>query len=1081
MRTSAKTASTFAAATLVAVAALATTLAQQRDADRWDITKPTGPTSTVTFETSEGTWMNVDVSPDGRTLVFDLLGDLYSMPIAGSGNATARRLTTGVAFDMQPRFSPDGKTVAFISDRGGLFNIWVADADGSNVRQVSREQRWWINSPSWSPDGQYIYARRHFVGERSLGAGEIWMFHVSGSEGVQVTERPSIQKDAGEPAISPDGRTLYYSRDVSPGPNFDYNRDPYGVIYAIYSRDLATGRERAVANRAGGSITPRVSPDGRRLSFIRRVRLQSVLYVKDLATGEETPVFDGLDRDLQEAWSIHGVYPQYAWTPDGNAIVIWAQGKLWRVSANGSGTPAEIPFRAEVRQEVTEALHFPQQAFSEHFPVRMLTGVRTSPDGNTVVYSAVGKLYVKSIQGGDPRRLTSTDDGFEFAPSFSRDGQWITYVTWSDDARGRVRIMRADGSNGRDVVSTPGHYTEPSFSPDGQSVVYRSVGADGTRGVTHGENRGIFIVPASGGAATLVREGGDDPQFDHTGTRVYFRERRDNRFILASVNRNGGDEVVHFRSENATAVVPSPDGQWVAFAERWHTYVGAFPRTGRPVDIGPRTAGYPVNQISRDAGFNVHWSADSRRVHWTMGGDYYSRDIAESFPFVESRSGEAGPPEAEGVAIGFTIKSDVPASTIAFTGARVITMAGAPIENATVIVEGNRIKSVGRNVSVPAGATRIDARGKTIMPGLIDAHAHLGGEGDGLLAQTSWPLLANLAFGVTTAHDPSNDTETVFTNSELIRRGAKLGPRLFSTGTILYGAETPFKAAIEDYDDALSHLRRLKAAGAMSVKSYNQQRRDVRQMILKAARELQMLVVPEGGSLLYHDLTMITDGHTTIEHSLPVAKIYKDVIDLWAGTKVGYTPTLIVGFGGLSGEFYWYERTNVWEHPRLLAFTPREIVDARSRRRIKAAGDDDFNHIAIAAHANQLQDAGVAINMGAHGQLQGLGAHWETWMMTQGGMTPAEALATATINAARTLGLDREIGSLEAGKLADLVVLDRNPLENIQNTDSVSMVMVNGRLYDAATLNEMASGTRQRGRLYWESASPRVQPSAPRR
>ncbi len=330
--------------------------AQRADPAKWDVTAPTGPTSTVSFETSEGTWMNVDVSPDGQRLVFDLLGDLYTMPIEGSGTGLATRIVSGPAFEMQPRFSPDGKSIAFISDRGGLFNVWVANADGSNARQISKEQRWWINSPTWSPDGQYIYARRHFVGERSLGAGEIWMFHVSGADGVQVTERPSIQKDAGEPALSADGRTLYYSRDVSPGPNFDYNRDPYGVIYAIFARDLTTGRERMLTGRPGGSITPRVSPDGKTLAFIRRVRLKSVLFVRDLETGAERPIFDGLDRDLQEAWSIHGVYPQYAWTPDNRGIVIWAQGKLWRVSTaaqaagEGNGAPIAIPFRAAVEQ-----------------------------------------------------------------------------------------------------------------------------------------------------------------------------------------------------------------------------------------------------------------------------------------------------------------------------------------------------------------------------------------------------------------------------------------------------------------------------------------------------------------------------------------------------------------------------------------------------------------------------------------------------------------------------------------------------------------------------------------------------------
>jgi imidazolonepropionase-like amidohydrolase len=389
------------------------------------------------------------------------------------------------------------------------------------------------------------------------------------------------------------------------------------------------------------------------------------------------------------------------------------------------------------------------------------------------------------------------------------------------------------------------------------------------------------------------------------------------------------------------------------------------------------------------------------------------------------------------------------------------------IENGTVVVEGNRITAVGRNAAIPAGAKRIDVAGKTIMPGIIDVHGHLGGEGDGILAQASWPLEANLAFGVTTSHDPSNDTETVFSNAELIRTGAKLGPRVFSTGTILYGAETPFKAVVNNYEDALAALRRQKAFGAFSVKSYNQQRRDARQMIIKAARELKMEVVPEGGSLFYMNTTMILDGHTTIEHSLPVPKLYKDIVTLFAKSRTGYTPTLIVGYGGLSGEYYWYQKTNVWENERLLGFTPREVVDARSRRRTMAA-DDDFNHVLIAKGAKQVLDAGGLVDLGAHGQLQGLGAHWELWMLQQGGMSNLEAIRCATINGARALGLDKEIGSIEKGKLADLIVLDRNPLENIRNSESIGMVMVNGRLYDAKTLNEIGNHPKERQKLYWE-------------
>ena len=1048
---------------------------------KWDVSADLGPVSNVTFETSESTWTNVDVSPDGRRIVFDVAGDLYVMPLEGGGAPT--RLTSGPAFDMQPRFSPDGTRIAFCTDRDGLWNIWTLDANGKDPRQVSRERRWFVNSPAWSADGAYIFARRHFVKERSLGAGEIWMYHAAGtSEGLQVTERSGWQKDNGEPDVSPDGRYLYYSKDVTPGTTFEYDKNPNGTIYAVMRRDLVTGRERRAVSVQGGSVAPQVSPDGKTLAYVRRVRLESHLYLRDLESGRDRRLFGRIDKDLQEAWAIHGLYPQYSWTPDGRSIVIWGEGKIWKVDvATGNGQP--LPFTVKVEQTINEAVRFPQRVHPDEFPVRMLRDVRVSPDGRLVVYSALGRLYVRRLPDGQPERLTR-DERLEFFPAFSPDGQWIVYTTWSDSEMGRVRVVRPDGGGARDVVSRPGHYVEPAFSPDGQRIVFRHAGGDQIRGPYFSSDPGVYVVPAAGGDPLLVRDGGSDPEFDHTGTRIYLREVRNEKFTLFSVGVPtsdaavpGRDEIEHVRSDNATQYAPSPDGKWLALEERFRTFVAPFPRTGRPVDIGPTTQSYPVQRVSRDAGFYLHWSGDSRRLHWALGPELFTRDLARTFSFVESGQPKADEPESKGIPIGFTTKSDKPEGSLALVGARVLTMAGlgrgpiqgtpGVIDNATIVIEGNRIAAVGASASVqvPAGARRIDVRGKTIMPGLIDVHAHLGGESNGLVSQSSWPLAANVAFGVTTSHDPSNDTETVFTNAELIRTGAKLGPRLFSTGTILYGAETPFKAVVETYDDALSHLRRLKAVGAFSVKSYNQQRRDARQMIIKAARELQMMVVPEGGSLLYMNMTHVLDGHTGVEHSLPVPRIYKDTVELFAKSRSGYTPTLIVGYGGLFGENYWYQTTNVWENEHLLRFMPRELVDARSRRRPMAPADD-FNHILIARGAKQIADAGGLVLLGAHGQLQGLGAHWELWMLQQGGMTPMEALRAATIDGARYLGLDGDLGSLETGKLADLVVLDRNPLENVRHSESLSMVMVNGRLYETSTLNEIGNRPRQR-RPFW--------------
>ncbi len=1043
------------------------TLYAQEEGAKWDVNAAHGPTETLAFTTTEGTWMNLDVSPDGSQIVFDLLGDLYVLPIEGG---TARRITSGPAFDIQPRFSPSGRHISFTSDRSGGDNIWIMDRDGANPLQVTDEDFRLLNNAVWTPDGEYLIARKHFTSGRSLGAGEMWLYHRSGGDGLRLVERRNDQQDAGEPAVSPDGRFVYYSEDLTEGPNFQYNKDPNSGIYAIRRFDRETGELETIIGGPGGAARPQPSPDGRQISFVRRVRNMSVLFLYDIETGAERPVYDGLSPDQQETWAIFGVYPNFQWMPDGSAVVLWAEGGLHRIDIE-TGQATEIPFSADVEIAVTEAVRSQQETAPERFTVRMMRDMATSPDGSTVVFHAVGYLWKMAWPDGEVMRMTNQNDHFEYDPSFAPDGRTIVYTTFDDDEYGSIRSITLDGGDVRTLTSEPGHYFTPRFSPDGGQIVFDRESGNGLRGPLYGVETGLYIMDARGREVTKIRDGGDEPRFSADGERVFFQTGGGLEKHYNSVDIHGGDLREHFTMKYPTSVVPSPDGEWLAFTEAFNVYIAPFPMTGGAIEISKDMTAIPVTRVSRDAGTELQWVENGRALRWMIGPEVYTRRLEEAFAFLPNADGGEMPePDSVGVMIGMALPFDEPSATVALVGARIITMNGDEvIEDGTVVVEGNRIVAVGArsSVSVPSGANMIDVSGQTIMPGIVDVHAHGGHFFGGPLPHANWYHYANLAYGVTTMHDPSADTETVFSLSELIKAGEVVGPRVFSTGTILYGADGDFRATINSLDDARSHLRRLRAVGAFSVKSYNQPRRDQRQQVLQAARELGMLVVPEGGSTFFHNINQVIDGHSGIEHAIPVAPLYNDVLSMWAATDVGYTPTLVVGYGGLWGENYWFGHTNVWEDNRLLNFTPRGIVDSRSRRSTLAP-DDEYWHITLAESAKRLADRGVRVNLGAHGQMQGLGAHWELWMFGQGGMSPLEAIRAATLNGAYYIGMDHELGSIEEGKLADLMILSENPLDDLRNSTSITQVMANGRLYDAMTMNQIAPEAVERPTFWFE-------------
>ncbi|WP_299225842.1 amidohydrolase family protein [uncultured Psychroserpens sp.] len=1029
----------------------------------WDVSNPEGNWSfkDLQLSTNEGTWMNLDVSPNGKHIVFDLLGDIYKLDING-GKATVLR--KGLPFEIQPRFSPDGTSIAFTSDAGGGDNIWTMDLNGNNAKQVTKEKFRLLNNAIWTNDGNYLIARKHFTSTRSAGAGELWMYHKTGGSGIQLTKKKNDQQDVNEPTLSPDGKYLYYSEDMYPGGFFQYNKDPNSQIYVINRYNMETGEIDRITGGPGGAARPQISKDGKKLAFVKRVRTKSVLYIHDLETGEEWPIYDKLNKDQQEAWAIFGVYTNFNWMPDNQAIIIWAGGKINHININTLDVK-NIPFQVDATIKIAKAVEFDNPVAPENFEAKVIRHLTTSPNGKSVVFNALGYLWTQKLPNGNPKRLTSGTD-FEFEPTYSPDGKYITYVTWNDENLGGIYSIPTSGGTPKKLTDQKGIYRNPSYSNNGKYIAYRKENGNSEQGRTFDKNPGLYYMNVDGSNAKFITREGDYPVFSTNDKRIIYQ--KGGVFFgaltkeLKSVNLDGFDERILVKSKHGNRLVRSPDGKWIAFVHLHKVYIAPMPHPGQTLDLTNKSKYIPVTQLSKDAGINLHWSKTSKKLHWTLGNTYFSIDASEDVKLVE-----------EGIKISLNVKTDKPQGSIALKNVRLITMEGNEvIENGTIIIKNNRIDAIGKTseVNVPSGAKVYDLSGKTIMPGIVDVHAHIGGFRYGLTTQKHWQFYANLAYGVTTAHDPSAHSETVFALSELQKNGTLVGPRLYSTGFILYGADGDFKAVINSLEDARSSVRRTKAFGALSVKSYNQPRRDQRQQVLQAAREEGIFVVPEGGSNFYHNITMIMDGHTGIEHNIPVAPVYKDVLELWGQSNTGYTPTLVVNYGGINGEYYWYQNTNVWENEKLLKYTPRGIIDSRSRHRTMIPEDEYKNgHILVSETCKTLSDAGVKVNLGAHGQLQGLAAHWELWMLQQGGMSNHEALKAATINGAEYIGAAGDIGSLKQGKLADLIILEDNPLEDIKNSESIIYTMINGRMYDTETMNEIGNHPKERSKFYWEN------------
>ena len=1027
---------------------------------------PLRPARYIAIDTDAGTWLSPDLAPDGKSIVFELLGDLYR--IAAQGGA-AEALTHGMAFDSQPVFSPNSHTIAFVSDRSGAENIWLVRADGSDPQQLTQlDGNTIFTSPAWSADGHSIFVSQYHA---EYNGFDLWQIDVASGQltlVIPIKGSPAEPRDSWSSVLgvfpAPDGRSVYFARHI--GAN-DFDRLPE---WTIVRRDLATGKDEVLvaAPRSprpdlvlGTAFRPAVSHDGKLLVYGARDRGQTGLRLLNLETREDRWLSFPVQVDELQASGWRDLLPRHVFSRDDRAVIANVGGKIVSIDI-ASGARSEISFRVRQSLEIGPSTRQVVRQQSGPVRARIIQNPVQSPDGHMLAFSVLGSIYTQRLDGRSrPLRLT---DGFQ--PSWSPDGVRLVFVRWNAREAGSIWSIAAAGGAARRISDTTAYFTSPVFTADGTNILalrssqavrmhsYMEYGAlrqcelvqwpanswsDDTvatslpaRVIVHAvmggtphfgaDPRIVYLLFADGLHAVPLDGSGDRLLAAVTGPGWYFAEGR----------------------AQADDLRASPDGRWVLAQIAQQLHLLAMPMRGQSIDISnPKVAHQKLTEVGADF---FAWADGGRTITWALGSTYYRRALSGTATTIARDLTEA-----------FAVNVELPRVTvrgsILLRGATAIIEHGDEvIPNADILISGDRIAAVGvrGTVKIPAGATVRDLSGKWIVPGFIDTHDHIADIRRGVLDFDSWGPLANLAYGVTTAFDPSPLSIDMLAYQDAIDAGLMLGSRIATTGPALFSFNE-FKS----YAEVRAVLSRYRDAYRLgNIKMYRTGNRRVRQWIAMAARELGLQPTTEGALSMKLDMTQIIDGYAGNEHALTAVPLYGDMIALVAKSGVAWTSTLQITNGGPEGQDYFIVRDHPADDAKLNRFAPRFVVDMKTRvRTFREFGEYLFPRVAASAAA--VQRAGGLIGIGSHGEMPGLGFHWELQAHTLGGMTPAEALRAGTIGSAIAIGRAADFGSIEAGKMADLVVLDRNPLDDIANTLAITAVMQGGRLRDGTTLGEI--------------------------
>jgi Tol biopolymer transport system component/imidazolonepropionase-like amidohydrolase len=957
----------------------------------------------VDLRLREGTNIAAAVAPDGRTIAFDLLGRIWVIPRAG-GVATA--LTAPLDESRQPVWSPDGARIAFQSYRDGTWHIWSIARDGSDPRQHTFGE-FDEREPDYTGNGRAIV----FSSDRS-GNYDIWSVDLAGGALSRLTDDPA---DDATPAVNRATGAIAFTSTRAPGPGVWFRQ--------------SDGTTALWVATAGTPNAPSWSPDGAMISWTEFGTATARLMVAERG---------GTPRALSPEGS--DPFPfRAAWLPQGE-LLYTGDGQIRIVNSAGEERPA-VPFEAHVTFTRT-AYTRRGRDFDGTAPGKVygIISPALSPDGKTIAFGALGDLW--QVKGGVLTQLTH-DPFVQFDPVWSPDGRSLAFVS---DKGGTMELWLRDMSNSaeRPLTTNEGGAALPTWSPDGREIVYQ---------VQRGLGTEIRRITVATGAIRLIKSNLFQPSrvsFSPDGAlmtvvalKPYSARYREGRNDILVFNRDGGDE--HWfvppggrgiTTRGSDGPVWSPDGHRMAYIQDGLLVTIPVTATGEPNG--------PVTRVTQELANTPTWSADGRTLLYQATDGIRLLDVGS----------------------GAATKVDVPLTWVRrHPTHRIVVHAGKfwdgaaerVRENVDIVIKGNRIERVVAHAAQWHKDSVVDAGAMTVIPGLADGHTHEGfGVGEGL--GRTW-----LSYGITTIRDPSSEPFQMRERREAVESGVRVGPRALSTGRIFDGERIyyGFGNAMTPGAQLEQELERAVVLNFDLIKTYVRLSDALQARIIEYAHAHGIPVsshelypsVAFGGDHVEHISGTSRRGYSPKMSRL--SRSYGDVSELLISSGMSLTPTV-----ALQGGFNLVTRRTpaILDDPRLaIAYGPSYVEALKAALRAPAAGPFATTPEMVASLGKLVTHVvrgGGRVMAGTDSPIIpfGLGLHVELQNYVEGGLTPREALITATSGFAKIVGIDKDLGTIAPGKLADLIAVEGNPLDQITDTRRVRVVVKNGEVYTLARL-----------------------------